>query len=69
MTIPRANQSDADLAASFAKMADLFAQLQENYPQVDTLSMGMSADIQQAIHSGSTLVRVGTGVFGRRAQK
>ena len=34
----------------------------------DTLSMGMSADLEAAIHSGSTMVRVGTAVFGGRVQ-
>jgi pyridoxal phosphate enzyme (YggS family) len=32
----------------------------------DTLSMGMSADLEAAIHSGSTMVRVGTAIFGKR---
>ena len=35
-------------------------------PAWDTLSMGMSADLEAAIHAGSTLVRVGTALFGRR---
>ncbi|HEY0200451.1 MAG TPA: YggS family pyridoxal phosphate enzyme, partial [Burkholderiaceae bacterium] len=32
----------------------------------DTLSMGMTADLEAAIHAGSTMVRVGTAIFGRR---
>jgi uncharacterized pyridoxal phosphate-containing UPF0001 family protein len=35
-------------------------------PQFDTLSMGMSADLEAAVQAGSTLVRVGTAVFGSR---
>jgi uncharacterized pyridoxal phosphate-containing UPF0001 family protein len=35
-------------------------------PAWDTLSMGMSADLEAAIHAGSTLVRVGTALFGQR---
>ena len=35
-------------------------------PQFDTLSMGMSADLEAAVQAGSTLVRVGTAVFGKR---
>lgn len=35
-------------------------------PQFDTLSMGMTADLEAAIHAGSTMVRVGTAIFGRR---
>jgi pyridoxal phosphate enzyme (YggS family) len=34
--------------------------------QLDTLSMGMSADLEAAIHAGSTMVRVGTAIFGGR---
>ncbi|MGH8805403.1 MAG: YggS family pyridoxal phosphate enzyme, partial [Polaromonas sp.] len=33
---------------------------------MDTLSMGMTADLEAAIHSGSTMVRVGTAIFGKR---
>jgi uncharacterized pyridoxal phosphate-containing UPF0001 family protein len=33
---------------------------------LDTLSMGMSADLEAAIHAGSTLVRVGSAIFGAR---
>ena len=36
-------------------------------PDFDTLSMGMTADLEAAIHAGSTMVRVGTAIFGRRA--
>lgn len=68
MTIPKVNQLDSELAASFVKMADLFGQLQSRYPNVDTLSMGMSGDMQRAIRCGSTMVRVGTGIFGKRTQ-
>jgi PLP dependent protein len=35
-------------------------------PQFDTLSMGMSADLEAAVQAGSTMVRVGTAVFGGR---
>jgi hypothetical protein len=33
---------------------------------MDTLSMGMTADLEAAVHSGSTMVRVGTAIFGGR---
>ena len=36
---------------------------------LDTLSMGMSADLEAAIHAGSTMVRVGTAIFGDRQQR
>ena len=62
MAIPEKNAS----ADTFNKMKTVFIQLQKDYPQVDTLSMGMSGDITQAILSGSTMVRVGTAIFGSR---
>jgi len=34
----------------------------------DTLSLGMTSDLEAAIHAGSTMVRVGTGIFGSRAR-
>ncbi len=33
----------------------------------DTLSLGMTADLEAAIHAGSTMVRVGSGIFGARS--
>ncbi|CSC68884.1 TIM-barrel fold family protein [Vibrio cholerae] len=41
-------------------------QLAQKYPQIDTLSMGMSGDMQAAIEAGSTIVRIGTAIFGER---
>jgi uncharacterized pyridoxal phosphate-containing UPF0001 family protein len=59
MCIPKAeNSSD-----SFSKMKDLIS----NYPSLDTLSMGMSADLEVAIKNGANLVRVGTDIFGQRS--
>jgi uncharacterized pyridoxal phosphate-containing UPF0001 family protein len=48
-------------------MASLFENLKKQYSSVDTLSMGMSGDMQNAINSGSTMVRVGTAIFGSRS--
>jgi uncharacterized pyridoxal phosphate-containing UPF0001 family protein len=48
-------------------MKDLFDRLRARYPHVDTLSMGMSADMALAIGTGSTMVRIGTAVFGARS--
>ena len=45
-----------------------FIQLQQHYPEVDTLSMGMSGDLEAAVQSGSTLVRIGTDIFGPRTK-
>jgi pyridoxal phosphate enzyme (YggS family) len=66
MTIPKANQSQARQTISFAHMSLLFEDLKKRYSSVDTLSMGMSGDMQNAIDNGSTMVRVGTAIFGSR---
>jgi pyridoxal phosphate enzyme (YggS family) len=50
----------------FARLYDLFAKLQQDGLEVDTLSMGMSGDFRAAIFEGSTIVRIGTAVFGAR---
>jgi hypothetical protein len=47
-------------------MHSIFKQLQQQYPSVDTLSMGMSGDLNEAIANGSTMIRVGTAIFGKR---
>jgi pyridoxal phosphate enzyme (YggS family) len=66
MTIPKANQSQAEQTTSFANMAMLFEELKKQYLSVDTLSMGMSGDMQNAINNGSNMVRVGSAIFGSR---
>lgn len=48
------------------QMAVAFAGLQARYPDVDTLSLGMSDDMDAAIAAGSTMVRIGTVIFGAR---
>lgn len=66
MTIP-APESDYDRQCeAFRQMGNAFKQLQATYPTVDTLSMGMTDDMRAAIHCGSTLVRIGTAIFGAR---
>ena len=50
----------------FRKARDLFEELRQQGLPLDTLSMGMTDDLEAAIHAGSTLVRVGTAIFGRR---
>ncbi len=59
MCIPSPENS----AKSFSEMADLISK----YPFLDTLSMGMSSDLELAIQNGATLVRVGTDIFGPRS--
>ena len=66
MSIPE-NVSDYESQfAAFKKLADLKAKLAERFPNIDTLSMGMSGDMEAAIAAGSTIVRIGTAVFGQR---
>jgi hypothetical protein len=50
----------------FKKATALFDGLTAQGLQLDTLSMGMSADLEAAVASGSTLVRVGSAIFGAR---
>lgn len=69
MTIPALDLSPAELANDFASMAQLMHNLAQHYPSIDTLSMGMSDDLELAVAQGSTCVRVGRGIFGERQRK
>ncbi|WP_415902621.1 YggS family pyridoxal phosphate-dependent enzyme [Neptuniibacter sp. QD29_5] len=69
MAIPKATQDAQEQQVAFAKMKALQLELQAKYPQLDTLSMGMSGDMDAAIAEGSTIVRIGTAIFGPRAPK
>ena len=55
--------------AAFHSMRALFDQLRLRFPSMDTLSMGMSDDAELAIGEGSTMVRIGTALFGPRSAK
>lgn len=68
MTIPDPVEGFAAQVAVHAQAQGLFAHLQNELklPHFDTLSMGMTADLEAAIHAGSTMVRVGTAIFGGR---
>lgn len=66
MCIPAANQTQAKQQQAFADMAKAQQQLQQTYPQLTALSMGMSADLELAIAHGATMVRIGTDIFGAR---
>lgn len=54
---------------AFQQTRALYDTLAAQYPQVDTLSMGMSDDMELAIAEGSTQVRIGTALFGARPAK
>jgi PLP dependent protein len=66
MAIPRAGGDLADLRAQFACVRGLLDEAQGSGLDVDTLSMGMSGDLETAILEGATMVRVGTAIFGNR---
>lgn len=68
MSIP-ANVSDYESQlAAFTQLAQLKDKLAQHFPNqcIDTLSMGMSGDMEAAIEAGSTMVRIGTAIFGAR---
>lgn len=66
MAIPAPESDPERQRAVFQQMAALFSQLQRDYPQADTLSLGMTDDMAAAIAAGSTMVRIGTAIFGAR---
>ena len=66
MCIPEPSEDDAVLRARFASLRRLRDALNADGFDLDTLSMGMSHDIEAAIAEGATLVRVGTAIFGVR---
>ena len=67
MAIPSATSDEVSLASSMHALKQAFDRLATRYPSVDTLSMGMSGDLELAIQHGSTMVRVGTDIFGARS--
>jgi len=68
MTIPAPSADPHQQAAIFARLRDAITHLTAiGLPGLDTLSMGMSGDLEAAIASGATLVRVGTDIFGARS--
>ena len=68
MTIPDPGDGFETQVAVHAKARALFDDVQAalNLPHFDTLSMGMTGDLEAAVHAGSTMVRVGTAIFGGR---
>ena len=66
MAIPAAATDYSEQRKSFKQLQALLFELQKQHAQADTLSMGMSGDLEAAVAEGSTLVRVGTDIFGAR---
>jgi len=66
MAIPAARCDTNAQQRVLQSLSDALAQWQPQYPQLDTLSMGMSGDLEAAVAAGSTMVRIGTDIFGAR---
>jgi len=66
MAIPEPETDPDRQRATFARVRRLMSELQTQWPSLDTLSMGMSGDLEAAIAEGATIVRIGTALFGPR---
>ena len=67
MVIPKPLQNSEQQLVSFLRVTHLLNELNTTLNlKLDTLSMGMSDDLAAAIHAGSTMVRIGRGIFGQR---
>jgi hypothetical protein len=69
MAIPAPHEDMTLRRAAFARLRALCDSLRAEFPQIDTLSMGMSDDYALAIAEGATEVRIGTALFGPRAPR
>ena len=69
MSIPEPAPDFASALAVHQRSLALFEALQAQGFDLDTLSLGMSADLEAAIHAGSTLLRVGSAIFGTRSSQ
>lgn len=69
MAIPKDTDDSAEQRAQFHAMKALLDRLNQQGYGLDTLSMGMSHDLEAAVAEGATLVRVGTAIFGSRPKK
>ena len=66
MAVPEPTPDEALQRRRFGQLRELRDRLNRDGFAMDTLSMGMSADLEAAIAEGATLVRVGTAIFGER---
>ena len=66
MAIPAPTDDLSQQHANFHQLRELLTQVQQVVPGADTLSMGMSGDMEAAIAEGATIVRIGTDIFGPR---
>ena len=68
MAIPAPNPDYEAQRRALRPVRELFERLRADGLAIDTLSMGMSHDLEAAIAEGATLVRVGTAIFGERSK-
>jgi pyridoxal phosphate enzyme (YggS family) len=68
MAIPTNTSDTQQQRRNYATLRNLFKALQKQFPSapIDTLSMGMSADMESAVAEGATIVRIGSDIFGPR---
>lgn len=66
MTIPPASHDFATQRRFFRQLRELRDTLAQDNPLLDTLSMGMTDDLEAAVAEGATIVRIGSGIFGNR---
>lgn len=69
MSIPEPATDFAAQRAAFARLRELFDNANREGLHLDTLSMGMSGDLEAAVAEGATIVRVGTAIFGERTPR
>ena len=67
MTIPRACVGLEEKRAALRPLAEAYERLRDAGHALDTLSMGMTDDLEAAVAEGATMVRIGTAVFGARS--
>jgi len=66
MAIPPKKDGFKQQIEQFRQIASFYDDCRASYPKMDTLSIGMSADMEAALVAGSNMVRVGTAIFGAR---
>ncbi len=66
MAIPAASEDPNAQREAFLQVRLALENLKKDFPTLDTLSMGMSGDLEAAIDQGSTIIRIGTAIFGPR---
>jgi pyridoxal phosphate enzyme (YggS family) len=69
MAIPEPSENYALQRSRFSQLRVLLERMNQEGLQLDTLSMGMSHDLEAAIEEGATIVRVGSAIFGTRTDK